>query len=279
MLLINSSMLTVLPTPAPPKRPILPPLANGQIRSTTLMPVSSSSTDGDSSSNLGAAAWIERRSVAFTGPLSSIGRPSTSITRPSVAGPTGTEIGAPVLFTRMPRRRPSVEPSAMVRTTPSPSCCSTSKVRPFSAKELPSSTSVSASYTRGIASRGNWMSMTAPMDWTILPSLTCVVLMIFSRECASDGCSAAHDFRQFLGDGRLARLVVDEREVVDDAGGVLARRLHRDHARRLLARHVLGDRLVDDLLDITRQQLVQHGARVRLVDVVPVRTRGLRVVP
>ena len=36
-------MVTVLPTPAPPNRPILPPLANGQIRSITLMPVSSSS--------------------------------------------------------------------------------------------------------------------------------------------------------------------------------------------------------------------------------------------
>ena len=33
--------------------------------------------------------------------------------RPSVAGPTGTEIGAPVLVTFMPRRRPSEEPSAM----------------------------------------------------------------------------------------------------------------------------------------------------------------------
>src|SRR3954469_5995306 len=270
MLLMSSSIVTVLPTPAPPKRPILPPLAKGQMRSTTLMPVSSSSTDGESSSNFGAAAWIERRSSAFTGPRSSIGRPSTSSTRPNGARPPGTESGAPVFFTFMPRRRPSVEPSAMVRTTPSPSCCSTSKVRPFSAKELPSSTSVSASYTRGIASRGNWMSMTAPMDWTILPSLTCVVLMVFSRIGASDGCSAAHDFRQFLGDRRLARLVVDEREVVDDARRVLARRLHRDHARRLLARHVLGDGLVDDLLHVAGQQLVEHDARVGLVQIVPV---------
>ena len=98
MLLISSSMFTVLPTPAPPNRPILPPLANGQIRSITLMPVSSSSTDGDSSSNLGAGWWIERRSSDLIGPASSIGRPSTSMMRPSVPGPTGTEIGAPVLL-------------------------------------------------------------------------------------------------------------------------------------------------------------------------------------
>ena len=62
--------------------------------------------------------------------------------RPSVPGPTGTEIGAPVLFTFMPRRSPSEEPSAMQRTTPSPSCCSTSKVSPFSASESPASSSI-----------------------------------------------------------------------------------------------------------------------------------------
>src|ERR1043166_7350918 len=52
-------MLTVLPTPAPPKRPTLPPLANGQTRSMTLMPVSNSSVDGDNSSNVGASRWID----------------------------------------------------------------------------------------------------------------------------------------------------------------------------------------------------------------------------
>ncbi|CSI54164.1 Uncharacterised protein [Vibrio cholerae] len=50
MLLISSIMLTVLPTPAPPNRPILPPFANGQIRSITLTPVSKSSVALDCSS-------------------------------------------------------------------------------------------------------------------------------------------------------------------------------------------------------------------------------------
>ena len=54
MLLINSNILTVLPTPAPPNRPTLPPLANGQIKSITLIPVSNNSTDGDNSLNSGA---------------------------------------------------------------------------------------------------------------------------------------------------------------------------------------------------------------------------------
>ena len=43
-LLISSWMMTVLPTPAPPKIPILPPLRNGQTRSMTLRPVSKTST-------------------------------------------------------------------------------------------------------------------------------------------------------------------------------------------------------------------------------------------
>ena len=60
MLLISSIMLTVLPTPAPPNRPTLPPLANGHIRSMTLMPVSSRSLPEDWSSYVGAARWISQ---------------------------------------------------------------------------------------------------------------------------------------------------------------------------------------------------------------------------
>jgi hypothetical protein len=96
------------------------------------MPVSSNSWLGESSSYLGAVRWIEATFSAPIGPASSIGRPSTSMMRPRVFGPTGTDIGALVLTTFMPRRRPSLDPSAMVRTMPSPSCCSTSSVSPIS---------------------------------------------------------------------------------------------------------------------------------------------------
>ena len=120
------------------------------------MPVSSRSCEGESSSKLGAFWWIDIAFSALIGPTSSIGRPSTSMMRPSVAGPTGTDIGAPVFDTIMPRRRPSEEPSAMVRTLPSPSCCCTSSV-----SSLPSI--LRASYTRGIWSRANSTSITAPM--------------------------------------------------------------------------------------------------------------------
>ena len=66
-------MMTVLPSPAPPNRPVLPPRTNGVSRSMTLMPVSNSSVLGDRSSNCGGSRWIGRRSVASTGPRPSIG--------------------------------------------------------------------------------------------------------------------------------------------------------------------------------------------------------------
>src|SRR3546814_20719039 len=61
---------------------------------------------------------MARTSSLWMGPRSSIGRPSTSMMRPRVPSPTGTEMGAPELATSMPRRRPSDEPMAMVLQFP-----------------------------------------------------------------------------------------------------------------------------------------------------------------
>ena len=60
MLLISSWISTVLPTPAPPNNPILPPFM-GANKSTTLIPVSKISTFVDNSSNPGACLWIGSR--------------------------------------------------------------------------------------------------------------------------------------------------------------------------------------------------------------------------
>ncbi len=64
----------------------------------TLMPVSKISAVGVSWSKAGGARWIGQRAEAATPPSSllSIVSPSTLKMRPSVASPTGTEIGAPV---------------------------------------------------------------------------------------------------------------------------------------------------------------------------------------
>ena len=53
----------------------------------------------------------------------------TFMMRPSVAGPTGTVIGAPVSITAWPRIRPSVVSMAMARTVFSPRCWATSSTR------------------------------------------------------------------------------------------------------------------------------------------------------
>ena len=61
------------------------------------------------------------------------------MTRPSVAGPTGIEIGAPVSIAFMPRCMPSVGFIATVRTRFSPRCCSTSQMTSSVAPPGPSS--------------------------------------------------------------------------------------------------------------------------------------------
>ena len=58
MLLISSMMTTVLPTPAPPNAPTLPPFRKGQIKSMTLMPVASTCGEVDWSTSRGAGRWI-----------------------------------------------------------------------------------------------------------------------------------------------------------------------------------------------------------------------------
>jgi len=51
-------MSTVFPTPAPPKSPILPPLAYGANKSTTLIPVTKTSAPEPYSERGGASLWI-----------------------------------------------------------------------------------------------------------------------------------------------------------------------------------------------------------------------------
>ena len=121
-LLMSSWIMTVLPTPAPPKRPVLPPFVYGSSRSMTLMPVSNISTEVACSSYAGGSRWIGQRSLAFTGPRPSIGSPMTFRMRPSVSLPTGTEMGAPRSTAVMPRTMPSVGFIETQRATDSPSC-------------------------------------------------------------------------------------------------------------------------------------------------------------
>ena len=87
------------------------------------MPVSKISEVGLSASNAGGSRWMGQSSDALTGPPSSMASPSTLKMRPRVGSPTGTEMGAPVSVTSVPRARPSVVSSATARTLSSPSSC------------------------------------------------------------------------------------------------------------------------------------------------------------
>ena len=160
---------TVLPTPAPPKRPIFPPREYGAIRSTTLMPVSRICVDVSWLSNFGAGRWIGQLSLLPTGAgLWSTGSPRTLKTRPRVASPTGTMIGAPVSSASMPRIRPSVELMAMHRVMLSPRCCMTSTVR-FTSRSAALPVILMAFRISGSSPAGNSISTTGPMTCTTLP--------------------------------------------------------------------------------------------------------------
>ena len=100
----------------------------------------------------------------LSGPASSTGSPMTFMMRPSVSGPTGTEIGPPVSVTSWPRTSPSVPSIAMVRTVFSPRCWATSRTR-----RLPWFVVSSAFRISGRKS-GNVTSTTAPMTWLTVPT-------------------------------------------------------------------------------------------------------------
>ena len=162
---ISSWISTVLPTPAPPNRPILPPFWYGVSRSITLMPVSKISTSDDWSAKLGGVRWISQ-CVSFSrwSSMSSIVSPVTLNRRPSVFSPTGTEMEPPVAVTGISFARPSDEESMMQRTVELPMCCATSMVR-----VLPPDSTVSASLIFGSSPVSNATSTTGPMTCTIFP--------------------------------------------------------------------------------------------------------------
>src|SRR6266571_8704153 len=269
MLRMSSCTMTVLPVPAPPNSPIFEPLANVQMRSMTLMPVSRISTLACCSDTGGAWRWIGHRVTPSGAGSSSIGAPITLNMRPRVSTPTGTEIGVPVATTTSPRRKPSVASIAMRRTTLSPIAPSTSST---TLRPLFVCTS-RASNSSGWSPGGKVTSTTAPMTWLTLPSRVFFfvsAMCVPSRDLArrAQRLGAAHDFHQLCGDARLPHLVGVQGQVVDQVARRLRRVLHRDHLRAVLAGLVLEHGLVHLRLHVARQQRVEHRLRVGLVDVV-----------
>src|SRR5699024_8721987 len=275
-------MSTVLPTPAPPNRPILPPCTYGVSRSIDLIPVSNIWVLDSSWSNGGGSRWIGQRSV--TSRVSPSGRfsasPMTLNTLPLVMSPTGTVIGAPVSVTLPPRTRPSVGFSAIARTRLSPRCWATSRV--ISLLSPASSTVVfSALYISGMASGGNSMSMTGPMTRAIRPTpgspasaagvSDAVVVMSILRcgWCSAGGQGVGtRDGRAGLrGDLGVPGLVGEPGVVADDVLGVVDCSVHGALRGGELGRGGLQQRVEHPGADVARQQCVQHpfGGGLELV--------------
>ena len=116
MLWIISVSSTVLPTPAPPNMPPLPPRSSGASTSMTLMPVSKTSDVVARRANAGGARCTERHCTSVGAGWRSIALPKTSNMRERMAGPTGAFSGPPVSMAGMPRARPWVGVRAMPRT-------------------------------------------------------------------------------------------------------------------------------------------------------------------
>src|SRR5690606_36036960 len=71
------------------------------------------------------------------------------------------------------------------------------------------------------------------------------------------GGRGGRDFQDFLGDGGLTGFVVFEREVAEQAGGVVLGGLHGDHAGRVFGGLGREDELEDLPVDVKGQEVFQ----------------------
>src|SRR5690606_26287383 len=219
--------------------------------------------------------------------------PKTFMIRPNTLRPTGTEIGAPVSTACIPRTKPSVDAMAMHRTVSLPKCWAASSVKWI----LMSSDSKSmriALFRSGSCPGGNCTSTTGPMTCTTRPTRFWLSLMarasfiptsahaaaldsrgggapapagVPSNGADVEGLGPAHDLRDLLGDGRLARPVEGQRQGPDHLRGVVGRGPHGPHAGRVFAGLGLQQRPVHLHTHVPRQEQAQHFRRGWLVDV------------
>src|SRR5215470_15260873 len=261
---IISWIRTVLPTPAPPKRPILPPCTYGVSRSMTLIPVSSISVLPSSWSNRGGLRWIGQRGASAAWPGLSRQSPSTLNTWPLTTSPTGTAIAWPESATVAPRTRPSDGCIEMQRTMLSPRCWATSRVNVFFSCSSSTST-CSALNSWGTDSRGNSTSTTGPITRTTRPvAFLVAAVMSLITSCGCGECvGAADDLADLLGDLGLAGLVHLAGEASDQLVGVVGRRLHGAPAGGRLRGRGFQQRREQSRVDVPGQQRL--GVRLELV--------------
>ena len=86
MVRISSVTRTVLPTPAPPNSPALPPRASGASRSITLIPVSSRVRAPLCWASGGGARWIGQRSGLRRNGRAAVARGAEDVHKPTEHG-------------------------------------------------------------------------------------------------------------------------------------------------------------------------------------------------
>src|SRR3954451_21045191 len=165
----------------------------------------------------------------------------------------------------IPRTRPSVGCSAIVRTRPSPMCCCTSQMISIGVgMSKPSLMMRIAVCTRGIWPSGNSQSTAGPDTTTTLPVTTSVVtIMSLLRRRR-----AAYHFDDFLGDAGLAYTVHIQSELIDHFRRVGGGGIHRCHTRRVFTGGGFQQRPVEFHFHVLRKQRVQHLPRGLFEDVV-----------
>src|SRR5579885_2537262 len=261
------------------------------MRSITLIPVSRISASVAWSAKVGGSRWIGIWCGDLSAAPSSTGSPMTLMRRPSVSGPTGTVIGLPVSLTGIPRTRPSVASIAMQRTVFSPRCCATSSTRLPSRSPSAGFETRSALKIDGSEPLRNSTSTTLPRTWLMRPVAVSLIALRFScrihyssiaaRALSCKRLGAADYVHQFLGDRGLARAVHLQRQPFDHFRGVVGRAVHRGHARALLARLGLEQRMKNRILEVTAQHHRHQFCAARLDQVIgrrrhrPARLLGL----
>ncbi len=204
------------------------------------------------------------RSSASTGPLPSIGWPSTSNTRPSVGSPTGhADRATGVARRRIPRARPSVVVMATVRTQLLPRCCWTSQDERVLALALDLDRVVDRRQLPG----GNSMSTTGPVIWMTRP-----VAAVRRLPCCGDASSspAISEHCAPVAISIISRVMLAWRTLLYVEGqssmsssafsvAFLIATMRLDSSAGL----GLEDGLVQARRDVARQEPLEHGTRVR----------------
>ena len=132
-----SRQIAVLPVWRSPMISSRWPRPIGIMESIALMPVWSGTFTGARSMMPGAGHSTGRDSVVLMGPLPSIGLPSASTTRPSIASPTGTSTMRLVRFTVSPSRIFWSEPRITAPTRSSSRFCAMPYTPPGNSSSSP----------------------------------------------------------------------------------------------------------------------------------------------